>query len=602
LATSGTEFEGDRLAILTNGGGAGVLATDTLLDLGGKLAELSDETLARLDAALPRTWSRNNPIDIIGDADADRYAAALRILAEAPEADAILVLNCPTALAGSIEAARAVASMPRPPHRAILASWLESASAPQARRLFADAGIPAYDTADKAVRGFMHLVRYRQSQVALLETPASEPPLSPATDAARHVVREALADGREWLDHEAVGRLLDCYQLPAVRSIVAATPEDAAHKAEEFGGKVALKILSPDILHKSDVGGVALDLEGGPAVANAARTMVAGISRILPKAVVTGFLVQEMVHRRGAHEVILGAAVCPTFGPFLLFGQGGIAAEVIGDRAVALPPLNMKLARDLIARTRLSRQLAGYRGQPPADIDAIASMLVKLSRLVCDVDEIVELDMNPVVADASGAVVLDARIRVQAVPAERPPHARLAIRPYPWELESSTTLAHVGPARLRPVRPDDESALVEMFAQMRPEDRGMRFFASMGAMSHEQLARLTQIDYEREMVFVLESQSAAPRSEILAVARLAADPDNLRAEFSIVVRSDWKRRGLGAMLMRRVVDHARQRKVQELFGHLPAENAAAIALCRNLGFSVAPREQDPSTLVASLRL
>jgi len=593
---------GDRLVILTNGGGVGVLATDTLLDLGGRLAEISDTNKARLDAVLPRTWSHNNPVDIVGDAQADRYAAALQVLIDAPEADAILVLNCPTALAGGVEAAKAVASAARPPTRAILASWLGSQSAPEARRLFSAAGIPTYDTPDKAVRGFMHLVRYRQSQDALRETPPSIPDFTPDRKKARHIVGKALSAGKGWLDSAAGGRLLECYQIPMVRSVIATTPEEAGIKSVDLGGKAALKVLSPDILHKSDVGGVILDLEGAGAVREAAKAMIAGISSALPEARLEGFVVQEMIHRRGANELILGAATDTTFGPFLLFGHGGTAAEVIGDRAVALPPLNMKLARDLMARTRVFQQLQGYRDQPPAALDAIVLVLVKLSQLICDLDEVVELDMNPLVADASGVVVLDARVRVAPAISRDPARSRLAIRPYPRELEYEEKVPGFGPLRLRPVRPEDEPALIAMFRHMSPADLRLQYFAAMREISHDQLVRLTQIDYEREMTFILETADPLPMPGILGVVRLAADPDNVRAEFAITVCTDLKGRGLGSLLMRHLIGYARQRGIREIFGYVLQENAAMIALCRHLGFSLAPFEHHSTTQVATLRL
>lgn len=592
-------LRGDRLAILTNGGGLGVLATDSLLDLGGKLAELSNQTIARLDAVLPRIWSRGNPVDIIGDAPGKRYADALEILLTAPEVDAVLVLNCPTAVASSIEAAEAVVAALGPKPRPVLTSWIGGTAADGARRLFAARRIPTYETPDKAVRGFMHLVRYRRNQEMLMQVPPSVPgefETNPVE--ARTAIAAALNEGREWLSPAEVRHVLASYGIRTVRSRAAATPEDVARSAAEIGGPVALKVVSPDILHKSDVGGVMLNLETPDEARNAARAMVDRIRRLRPEARITGFTVEEMIRRPHAHELIVGMVEDRQFGPFILFGHGGVAVEVMRDKAVALPPLNIALAHELMSRTRVFDLLKGYRDRPPAALDEIALTLVRVSHLAAELDEVVELDINPLLADPQGVIALDARIRVRA-PAGPRGAARLAIRPYPKELEEAIDLPGIGKVLLRPVRPEDEPAFHATFAKLSDEDIRMRFFAPLKTLPRDMAARLTQIDYDREMAFVLEQLSDGA---IIGVSRFVADPDGRKAEFAVIVRSDLKGRGIGRLLMTRIVDYARRRGIGELFGDILRENTAMLALMQEMGFEIVNLEETEAIVRARLVL
>jgi acetyltransferase len=572
----------DTLTILTNGGGVGVLATDALLEQGGHLAEISPDTMAKLDAMLPPMWSHGNPVDIIGDADGPRYAAALNILTDAPGNDAILVLNCPTAVTSGLDAAEAVAAVPRKDNHAILTNWLGAKVADDARALFAKAQLPTYDTPEQAVRGFMHLVRYARGQETLMEVPESIPSrFLPDEAKARAIVADALKAGESWLSEPNVRGLLSCYGIPVVRSAVVASPEQAADKAREFGKPVALKIFSPDITHKSDVGGVALDLATPDMVEAAAQAMLKRVAAAAPAARLDGFVVQEMINRPGAFELILGMAIDATFGPFLLFGQGGTAVEVIDDKALALPPLNMTLAKGMMSRTRLWKQLQGYRDRPPADIEAVALTLVQLSQLISDIDEIVDLDINPLLADSTGVIAVDARIKVKAVDPARAHDCRMAIRPYPKEFEQHETVTGFGEILLRPVRPEDAPAFINMFEHMSPGDIRLRFFSPLRALSKPLLARLTQIDYDREMAFVLME-----KDELIGVGRVSSDPDNVRAEFALTVRTDRQGHGLGRFLMQRLIAYAKARGTQEVFGDVLTENEWMLALCREMGFEV----------------
>ncbi len=407
--------KGSRLAILSNGGGIGVLATDELIDRGGRLAQLSGDTIDKLNQVLPATWSHANPVDIIGDAPGKRYADALEILHQDRGVDGILILNCPTAVASGSEAAQAVietsAGRDAP---TLLTSWVGAAAAEKARQLFVEHQIPTFDTPEQAVRAFMYLNDYRRSQEMLMETPPSVPEdFSPDLERARALIERVIGEGRVWLTEPEAKEVLSAYAIPVIPTRTAKTPEEAAAIAAELGGAVVLKILSPEITHKTDMGGVALDLAGPAAVKEAAQQMLERIEKVEPEAQIQGFTVQPMARRPGAYELIVGMLEDAQFGPVMLVGQGGVAVEVVNDKALGLPPLNMRLAREMLSRTRIYRLLKGYRNLPAANLDAIALTMIRLAQLVIDLPEVIELDINPLLADEYGVVALDARIKVR---------------------------------------------------------------------------------------------------------------------------------------------------------------------------------------------
>ena len=591
-------FRGDRLAILSNGGGAAVLATDRAVAEGCRLAALAPATMARLDAALPPTWSRGNPVDIIGDAPGSRYAAALEALLDDPGTDAVLVLNCPTATVDGEEAARAVIECGKDRRFPVLTSWLGGLSAEKARRLFAANGMPSYQTPEAAVRGFAHLVRYRAGQDQLLRTPPGKSVYDGIDRAAAAAVLDGVRkSGRNWLMEAEAKTVLRAYGIPVVDTVVAKTPAAAGAAAKKMPGPYVVKIYSPDILHKSDVGGVQLDLDTPDAVAAAASAMEARVRKALPDARIDGFTVQTMVRRPGAFELIVGVSEDPQFGPVILFGEGGTGVEAIGDTAMALPPLDAGIAAAVISETRIGRLLPGYRGRPGADMQAIVDTLVRVSRLAADFDEIKELDINPLLADVNGVIAIDARIRVG--PAEGPPGSRLAIKPYPDELCGALTLRDGTAVQVRPVEPADAPRLQDLIRRTDPKDIRMRFLHAMKALPDQLAARLSQIDYAREMAFVA---SGGPDAGIVGVSRLVGDANNERAEFAVLVRTDWIGRGLGYALMRRLIGHARERGLRELFGDVLAENARMIEMCRTLGFAIASSAEDRRLCTVTLRL
>ncbi len=594
----------ESLTLMTNGGGAGVMAADAAALIGVPLSPLGTGLRDALSAFLPPTWSHANPVDIIGDAPVQRYTQTLQALLADRDTGAVLFMHAPTAIVRSDDIARACVPIVRAAPGRVMAAWLGDAAVSDARRLFEDAGVANYDTPEEAVRAFAMLRTYRRNQALLTQAPAAGEGVTagqPAdAEAARAVIRQALAQGRELLDEVQAKAVLQAYGIPVVATVaVDATAEAAAAAAQQCGYPVALKILSPDITHKSDVGGVRLQLADATAVREAADAMLAQVRRVRPQAHIQGFTVQRMAQRPGAHELIIGASVDPAFGPVLLFGQGGTAVEVLADRALALPPLNRVLARELVSRTRVARLLAGYRDRPAAHLDAVCDVLVAVAQMLADLPQLAELDINPLWADEHGVIALDARVRVTA-PAGAGTD-RFAILPYPTEL-AETLPCQGRQVLLRPIRPEDEARHRAFMALLSPEDMRLRFFSSRRELPRSELARLVQIDYAREMAFIaLDAQPGAP-DEILGVVRAVCDPDNVDAEFAIVVRSDLKGQGLGHLLLGKMVRYLKAHGTQRMVGDVLRDNPAMRDLMESNGFGVDTLASDGSTVRRVLQL
>jgi acetyltransferase len=574
------------LTVLTNGGGAGVLAADEASALGVPLAQLDADMLARLNAVLPANWSHANPVDIIGDAPAPRYVAALEALAQ-DTGSAVLFIHAPTAIVPSTEIAQALLPLVTASPRRVLGCWLGDGAVAQARQTFRDAGVPDFNTPEDAVRAFSFLRNYRLHQEELLQTPARRSAeQAPDLPAIRAIVDTVLADGRELLTEPEAKALLGAAGLPVVPTrVVGPSADEAQAAADALGYPVVVKILSHAISHKSDVGGVRLNIGSARELREVCTAMLARVRELRPDADVQGFTVQPMVRLKHAHELIVGASVDRVFGPVILFGAGGTAVEVLADRALSLPPLNTPLALAQIGRTRIAKLLQGYRDEPAADIDAVAQVLVSVSQLLAEVPEIAELDINPLLVNHEAAVALDARVRVSA---KQPAGAaNFAIQPYPAELVESWDWQHEGirqPVTLRPIRPEDEPQHRSFLEQLAPEDIRLRVFYSRRSIEHTELARLTQIDYAREMAFIATRHVEGDGEETLGTVRATVDPDNHTAEFGVIVRSDLKGSGLGHRLMGKMIEHLRARGTQRLVGHVMHENAAMLELARALGF------------------
>lgn len=593
----------EQLMLVTNGGGAGVMAADAAAQAGLALAPLTAPTLQALDAHLPAHWSHANPVDIIGDAPAERYVQTLKTLLAAPSSGTVLFMHAPTAIVPSQDIAQALLPLVKEHPGRVLSCWLGDAAVKDARQAFQAAGVPCYDTPEDAVQAFSRLVTYRQNQQQLMEAPPvgqPQPLLGLDMAAIRGLVDKVLAEGRELLNEPEAKDLLAACGIPVVATHIAGpTADAAAAAAAQIGYPVVVKLLSPQISHKSDVGGVALNLDDDHSVRTAVATMLARLSRLRPDAQVSGFTVQSMVRRPQALELIVGASVDPLFGPVLLFGQGGTAVEVLADRALALPPLNTPLAHALMGRTRVARLLQGWRDVPPADTEAVSRVLVALSDLLAAEPRIAEIDINPLLADAKGVVALDARVRISAAGPAGAHH--FAIRPYPAELVEQQDWQ--GRAiTLRPIRPEDEAQHLAFLEQLSPEDVRMRVFYSRRSIERTELARLTQIDYEREMAFLAVAALPSGAQETLGVARAICDPDNITAEFGVIVRSDLKGGRLGERLMHKLIQHLRQRGTRRLVGTVLHDNPRMLQLARDLGFRILPLAAEDGTHPVELEL
>lgn len=587
---------GDRLGIVTNGGGAGILAIDALPAAGAQLAPLGEETVAALDAALPAGWSRANPVDVIGDAGPERYRAGVRAVLRDPAVDALLVMNCPTGQYAADEIATAITdevAAARAAHidKPVIACWLGDANAAAVRETMIGAAIPVYTTPTEAVRGFGYLLAARRARLSLTEGPAATRELAADAGAARAIIADARAEGRTVLSEIEGKDLLACYGLPVVATRFAATVEAVGEACGALKPPYAVKILSPDISHKSDAGGVALNLFDREAAMVTARAMESRIRQSHPEARLTGFAVQEMVRRPQAHELIAGIATDLTFGPVLMVGSGGTAVEVIGDKAIALPPIDHAQAEALVRATRIARLLAGYRNVPPARIDAVAGVLDALSAMTVDLPDIVELDINPLLTDAQGVIALDARVRITPEPATA---SRLAIRPAPMQWVADLTTRTGQRFHVRPVRADDEPLLAAFFARLSPEDLRFRFLTGLTEVGHDLLATMVRVDYRRTVTFLALDK---PGGAVIATAMLAADADLVRAEVALATRPDVRGEGVSWALFDHVLRYAQAEGIETVEAIESAEHEAAIRMEREMGFVAITDPDDPGVRI-----
>ncbi len=592
---------GERLAIITNGGGPGVVAADRAADLGIELATFAPATVEALQAALPPNWSHGNPIDLIGDAGPGRYRAAVAACLADPGIDGLVVILAPQAMTRAEDAAVAVAEAARGAAKPVLAAWMGEDSVAAARERLREAGLPEFRGPERAVETFAQLAQFYRNQRALLEAPG---PLAhreaPDIAAARALVKAALAAGRTHLAEREAKELLGAFRIPVNRAVCAASAEDAVRAAREVGFPVALKIDSPDIVHKSDVGGVRLELADEAALRAAHAGMMLAVAARRPAARIAGVTVEAMVSRTHGRELMVGIVRDPVFGPAIAFGAGGIAVEVLRDRVVALPPLNAALAADMVRGTRIAAMLGEFRNLPAVDRAALDAVLLRVSEMACELPELEELDINPLIADESGVVAVDARVVVRAVPAQRTRYAHLAIHPYPSDLERRLWLPGGAQVTLRPIRPEDAAMEEAFVAGLSEESRHMRFMSALRALTPAMLARFTQIDYDREMALVAVREEGGRERE-LAVCRYATLADGRSCEFAIVVADAWRRHGLGRRMMAALIDVAAARGLDRMVGLVSSTNAPMLRLCEGLGFLQEPHG-DPGTRLLALAL
>jgi acetyltransferase len=582
---------GPRLGIITNAGGPGVMATDALMARQGVMAELSAETVAALDEALPPAWSHGNPVDVLGDARSKRYAKALQILVADAGVDAVLAILTPQAMTNPSATAREVAAIAERTHKPILAAWLGGKSMREGIEILTAAGIATYPTPEDGVKAFMTLCAYSRNLEILYETP-KDVPVTFALDRAelRRTLGPLLAEERT-LSEAATKQLLEAYGIPGTRPQSATSAEEAVQLARQVGYPVVLKVLSPEISHKSDVGGVALDLRDDGAVRIAYEGILGMARQRQPGARLAGVTVQPMIQASGATEMILGTKRDPVFGSVILVGLGGVMAEVYRDRALGLPPLNERLARRMLESLRSWPLLRGFRGRAPVNLDRLVELMIRFSYLVADYPEIVELDVNPLLVSSRDALALDARAVVAPAAKDARPYAHLALCPYPEEQVRRVTLRDGTALMLRPIRPEDEPRWKALLASCSPEALYARFRYLFQWSTHEAATRYCFIDYDREIAIVAESDDGNGERSLLGVGRLISDPDLDTGEYAVLVTDAYQNRGLGSVLTDTCLEIARSWGLRRVVAQTTSDNARMIAVFAERGFEITPEEE-----------
>ena len=603
ILAANVRAKGNRLGIITNGGGAGVLAADRAGDLRLDLPKPSDKTLAILDKTLPAFWSRGNPVDILGDAPPESYAVAVAAAMEDPNFDGVLVMLTPQAMTDASKAAEAVVGAVTGERRKkpLLACWMGENSVAEGRRILSSNGIADFTTPERSVEAFSYLAQHHRNRQLALETPG------PMTyedehdfEGARMIINAALNGGRSILSDTESKAVLRAFGIPVNTTLEADTAEEALVAGETVGFPVAMKINSPDITHKTDVGGVRLGIMDAPDSMLAFRDIVETAKSAVPDAMIKGVTVEAMAYREDAREIVVGASRDPVFGPVILFGAGGTMVEVLRDSAVALPPLNEVLARRLIHRTRVSKLLGGFRNRAAVDENAVINVILRISDMVCELPEIVELDINPLFAGKDGVLAVDARIRVARPPAKDGPYDHMAFHPYPRHLETEDRLADGTPLVIRPIRPEDADTEASFVRELSPAAKRFRFMGAMTELSPEQLVRFTQIDYRREMALVAIAERQPPRQ--IGVARYVINPDDTSCEFAIVVSDRVQNRGIGTRLMKALIEAARDHGLTRMVGVVLRSNEQMLDLANELGFTFEGPEDDPDVVRIELWL
>ena len=578
---------GPRLAILTNGGGPGVMATDTLARYGQEPAPLDPETMQALDALLPPFWSRGNPIDILGDASAERFGRALSICFDSQNLDGVLVILAPQALTAPLAVAQTLAAAVKERRYPVFTCWMGGKSIAKAVDVLNEAGIPTYDTPERAVRAFLYMVDYARNLETLLEIPPK---------ITRHLVfdqekaRQLLsaAPAQRFMPETESKEMLTAYGLPVIRTEIAETEAQASSIGREMGYPLVMKVHAADITHKTDAGGVRLDLRCDADVGRAYNEILSSAHQYKPDARIEGVTLQPYFSNPD-FEILLGAKRDPSFGPVILFGMGGIYTEVLKDRALGLPPMNRLLARRLMQQTKAYTLLQGYRNRPAADMELLEEMIIRLSQLLIDFPDIAELDMNPVLIKDGKPVAVDARILVS--PLAVPSSLHLVIGPYPEEEESHMVDVDGRRIFIRPVKPEDAPLFTALFKVLSPTTIYYRFFGMLKELKPEMLARFTQIDYDREIALVAIDEDSQP-DRMLGVARIIGDPDGKTGEFAVLVGDAWQGKGIGSNLLEKCLSIAEKQGFKTVHGVVLHENRNMLALGKKLGFDI---KRDPES-------
>jgi acetyltransferase len=585
-------YSGNRLAIVTNGGGPGVMAIDRAVDLGVAVATLSAESVERLNQVLPATWSHNNPVDIIGDATPERYRDAVSICLEDEGVDGILVILTPQAMTQPLEVAQSLIETAKKFSKPLLTCWMGDTQIRPGRALFAQSGIPAFRTPEAAVEAFFYITAFYRNQRMLAQTPE---PLShreePDVEGARMLIETVLAQRRKVLSEMESKALLAAFRIPIASTMVARSPGEALILAQELGYPVAMKINSPGITHKSDAGGVKLNLMNAAAVRTAYHEIIGDVQKARPDAQLDGVAIEPMAIRPNGRELMLGVTTDPVFGPVLTFGAGGTTVEVMGDRAVALPPLNAYLVRELINRTRIAKLLGAFRHMPPVRMEVLESLLLRVSEMVCELPWLKEMDINPLIVDENGALAVDARVMVDYAPVSSDRYAHMAVYPYPTHLVAEWQLPDGTSITIRPIRPEDAEIEREFVRNLSEEAKYFRFMSAIRELSETMLEHFTQIDYDREMALIAVTKVDGKEVEI-GVCRYATNPDGESCEFALVVSDQWQHKAIGHKLMGSLMDAARSKGLKTMTGEVLASNHNMLTLVTTLGFSIAASEDD----------
>ena len=595
--------ESERMVIITNGGGPGVLAADRATDQGIELSTLSEETMEALNEVLPAVWSHSNPVDVIGDATPERYQKALEICLNDPGIDGAIVILTPQAMTDPTAVAEAVIKAAQNSDKPVMTSWMGGTQVSEARKLLTESRIPDFGTLENAVDAFSYLARYNRNQRLLLQTPSrlsgeQEPPDSMG---AQLIIEGVLTEQRKILTEPESMAVLNAFQIPTVRNAVARSANEALIIAESIGFPIAIKVLSTDISHKSDAGGVRLNINSASEVRGAYRQMVDQVLQKVPGAKIEGVTVEKMYRSSNGRELMIGIIRDPVFGPVISFGSGGTAVEIMGDSAISLPPLNHRLARDLVGRTKVSKLLGEFRNMPAADTDKLIDVLLAVSGMACELPWIQEMDINPLILDENGIVAVDARIVVDYPKPSTDPYNHLAIHPYPAHLVKQVQLNDGTDIVIRPIRPEDAEIEAEFIRGLSKESKYFRFMNSIQELSQEMLVRFTQIDYHNEMALIAVRPVGSGEEQI-GVARYTTNLDKKSCEFALVVSDQWRGRGIAHHLMTRLMQIARDRDLELIEGQVLGNNVKMLALMKTMNFQITNDEEDPSVKVASARL